>query len=212
MVPAQAGAQRVGRRVLTQFQIGFHRRVVLLERGVDQLGAERRDAGDVVQVFLDGQVELLGEIVGDLPDFPLGVLVVREPDIRLHLDQIDHATEVVFRAERDLDADRAGVQAGLDHADATLEVRARTIHLVDVADARHVVVVGQAPVRFRLRLHAGDAIEHHDRAVEHAERAVHLDGEVDVARGVDDVDLLSRQKVETAADWMVMPRFCSCSM
>src|SRR4029077_2175965 len=33
-----------------------------------------------------------------------------------------------------------------------------------------------------------DAIEDRARAVEDAQRALHLDGEVDVARGVDDVD------------------------
>ena len=36
--------------------------------------------------------------------------------------------------------------------------------------------------------HAADRAEHDDGAVEHAQGALHLDGEVDVARGVDDVD------------------------
>ena len=78
----------------------------------------------------------------------------------------------------------------LDHVHAAHEVRARAVHLVHVADARHVVVVSQAPVRLRLRLHARHAVEHHDRAVEHAQRTVHFDGEVHVPGGVDDVDLL----------------------
>src|SRR6185369_13151287 len=34
----------------------------------------------------------------------------------------------------------------------------------------------------------GDRVEQRDRAVEHAQRALHLDGEVDVAGRVDDVD------------------------
>ena len=78
----------------------------------------------------------------------------------------------------------------LDHVHAAHEVRARAVHLVHVADARHVVVVSQAPVRLRLRLHARHAVEHHDRAVEHAQRTVHFDREVHVPGGVDDVDLL----------------------
>jgi hypothetical protein len=41
-----------------------------------------------------------------------------------------------------------------------------------------------------LRLHAGDAAEHDDRAVEHAQAALDLDREVDVARRVDQVDLV----------------------
>ena len=58
----------------------------------------------------------------------------------------------------------------------------------------------------RLGLHAGDRAEHEDRAVEHAQRALHLDGEVDVARGVDDVDVDSPSTSQyVAADWIVMP-------
>jgi hypothetical protein len=51
-----------------------------------------------------------------------------------------------------------------------------------------VVPVGLAPDGLGLRLDAGDGVEHGDRAVEHAERTLDLDGEVDVAGRVDDVD------------------------
>ena len=84
-----------------------------------------------------------------------------------------------------------GAQALADALHAVREVRAHAVHLVDVAHARHVVLVGEAPVRFRLRLHAGHAVEYDHRAVEHAQAAVHLDREVDVSRGVDDVDLVA---------------------
>ena len=137
-----------------------------------------------------GDAELVGEVGRDVEDLPLGILVVRIPDQRLHLDQVDHALEVVFRADRQLHRQRARAEALLDHVHAAHEVRAAAVHLVHVADARHVVVVGEAPVGLRLRLDARHAVEHHDRAVEHAQRAVHLDGEVDVSRGVDEVDLL----------------------
>ena len=80
------------------------------------------------------------------------------------------------------------LEAVLDGVEGGVEVRAQAVHLVDEADARDVVLVGLAPHRLGLRLHAGDAVEHRDRAVEHAQRALDLDGEVDVAGGVDDVD------------------------
>ena len=83
------------------------------------------------------------------------------------------------------------VETVLDHVDATEEVRADAVHLVDEADARHVVLVGLAPHRLGLGLDAGDGVEDRDRAVEHAQRALDLDGEVDVARGVDDVDAVA---------------------
>ena len=73
--------------------------------------------------------------------------------------------------------------------DAALEVGADAVHLVDEAEPRHVVLVGLAPHRLGLRLDAGDRVEHRDRAVEDAQRALDLDGEVDVAGRVDDVDL-----------------------
>ena len=77
-----------------------------------------------------------------------------------------------------------------DGVDGEVEVGAELVHLVDEADARHVVLVGLAPDRLGLRLHAVLAVEHGDGAVEHAQGALDLDGEVDVAGGVDDVDLV----------------------
>ena len=69
-----------------------------------------------------------------------------------------------------------------------VEVGADAVHLVDVGDARDVVLVGLAPDGLGLRLDAGDGVEQRDGAVEHAQRALDLDREVDVARRVDDVD------------------------
>ena len=68
------------------------------------------------------------------------------------------------------------------------EVGAEAVHLVDEAHAGHAVLVGLAPDGLGLGLDAGDAVEHGDGAVEHAQRALDLDGEVDVAGRVDDVD------------------------
>jgi len=65
---------------------------------------------------------------------------------------------------------------------------AGAIHLVDVGEARHGVLVGLAPDGLRLRLDAGDRVEDGDGAVQHAQAALDLDREVDVAGRVDDVD------------------------
>ena len=109
-------------------------------------------------------------------------------------------------------------EAIADHPHAAIEVGADAVHLVREDQARNAVAVGLAPHRLRLRLDAGDGIEQRDRAVEHAQRALHFDGEVDVARRVDDVDavlecLVCRvQNAVVAADVIVMPRSCSCSI
>ena len=71
---------------------------------------------------------------------------------------------------------------------AARKIGAHAVHLVDEADARHAIFVGLAPHGFGLRLDARDGVEHGDRAVEHAHRTLDLDGEVDMAGRVDDVD------------------------
>src|SRR6185312_12977040 len=68
-------------------------------------------------------------------------------------------------------------------------VGACAVHLVDERDARYAELVGLAPDGLRLRLHARHAVEHHHRAVEHAQAALDLDREVDVAGGIDEVDV-----------------------
>ena len=84
-----------------------------------------------------------------------------------------------------------------------------------------LVLVGLAPDGLGLRLDAVAAVEHRHRAVEHAQRALDLDGEVHVAGRVDDVDAVlfalvravaGCQKQFVAAEVMVMPRSCSCTM
>ena len=72
----------------------------------------------------------------------------------------------------------------------TDQIGALAVHFVDEGDARHLVAVGLVPDGFALGLDAADGAEDHDDAVEHAQRALHFHGEVDVARGVDDVDLV----------------------
>ena len=74
---------------------------------------------------------------------------------------------------------RAGVWAGVR---AGVRGRGRA---GGTAGGTHVVLVGLTPDSLRLRLDAGDAVEDGDRAVEHAQRALHLQGEVDVPWGGD---------------------------
>src|SRR5262249_30776252 len=67
------------------------------------------------------------------------------------------------------------------------EVGPHAIELVHEGDARHPVAIRLAPHRLRLRLDPANAAEDRHRTVEHAQAALYLDGEVDVARRVDDV-------------------------
>ena len=110
------------------------------------------------------------------------------PDHADHAHEIDDAFELVLGADRQLHGDRPGAEPIDDILEALEEIRADLVHLVAEHDARNAIAVALAPDRLGLRLHALVGVEHADGAVEHAQRAFDLDGEVDVAGRVDDVE------------------------
>ena len=78
-----------------------------------------------------------------------------------------------------------------EYKNATGDESVMPVHLVGEDDARNAVLVALAPDGFGLRLDALVGIEHAHGAVEHAQRTLDFDGEVDVAGGVDDVETLA---------------------
>ena len=108
---------------------------------------------------------------------------------RLHGDQIDHALKLVFLADRNLHPHRIAAELVLELLDDAIVVGAGAVHLVDERQTRHLVPLHLAVDRHRLALHATHGTEHENRTVEHAQRAFHLNGEIDVARSVDEVDV-----------------------
>ena len=82
------------------------------------------------------------------------------------------------------------LQTVMDHVHDVVEVGAGNIHLIDVDHARNIVMVRLTPHRFRLGLDAALGAENGHAAVQHAQAALHLGGEVDMARRIDDVDAL----------------------
>ena len=131
---------------------------------------------------------LVGEIVGDVDLVPLGAELLVLPDERLHLDEVDEAGVVALGADRQLDDGDVGAETVLDAVDAAEEVGTQAVHLVDEAEAGDVVLVGLAPHGLGLGLDAGHGVEHGHGTVEDPQRPLDLDGEVDVAGRVDDVD------------------------
>ena len=102
-----------------------------------------------------------------------------------------------------------GGQARAHHRDAAVEVGADAVHLVDERDARHPVAVGLAPHRLRLRLDAGDGVEHATApSSTRSERSTSA-----VKSTWPGVSMMlmrwSFQKQVVAAEVMVMPRSCS---
>ena len=109
-------------------------------------------------------------------------------DDRLLGDEVDHAPELRLGADGELDGHRVRPETVLDGGHRSVEVRADPVHLVDEADARHLVAVSLPPHGLGLGLDARDGIEDRHRAVEHAQAPLDLDSEVHVPGRIDNVD------------------------
>ena len=169
---AEGPLDPIGRDLLLG-EVGLHQLVVIVGTGLDQ-----------VRALFVGAVR---EVRGDLLLLPLGAQLA-VPDERAVGHEVDDAREVALLADRKLDRERVGSEPRPHGLDGAREVGAGAVHLVDVGDAGDAVLVGLAPDGLGLRLDARHGVEQRDRAVEHPEGALDLDGEVDVARRVDDVD------------------------
>src|SRR5690606_41742145 len=131
---------------------------------------------------------LAGEFVGDVAVLELYALGRVVPDNGLHFDQVDHALEMIFGAHGYLHGHRIALETFGDLLLHAKEVGPDSVHRVHERQPRHAILVGLAPDRFGLRLHASHRVVHHTGAVEHTHRTLDLDGEIDVARRIDDID------------------------
>ncbi len=144
--------------------------------------------GGGLDEFVPVELGIVCHVGRDLADCRVDALVVLVEEDRVHLDEVDQADELVLGADGKLQKHRPRVQAVLHHLDDVEEVRAGAVHLVDVGEARNAVAVGLTPHRLGLRFDSTDGAEHSDCAVEHAQAALDLDGEVDVSGSIDDLD------------------------
>src|SRR5215471_17022549 len=159
---------------LSALEVQLHHLVVILGDGLEQPVTP-----------LAGRLDVVG---GDVDVLVLVALALGLPEQPAHPDQVDDAAEVGLDAPGKLDDQRRGAETVGNHLHAAVELGAYPVYLVHEADPRHAIPVGLAPDSLRLRLHAGHGVEHGDGAVEHPQRAFHLDGEVHVPGRIDDVD------------------------
>ena len=171
---------------------GFHDRVNLVvgrlllgEKLLHQaVGIHRQRLEHLVAGLLGGLFEPGGDL---LAADGLAVLAVEVAS--LHRHEVDHSLELVFLANRDLHRHRIGTELVAELLDDAVIVSTGAVHLVDERQPGHLVALHLPVDRHRLALHAADGAEDKDRAVEDAQATLHLDGEIDVARGVDEVDV-----------------------
>ena len=97
---------------------------------------------------------------------------------------------IIFQSDGKLE--HHGVQAQLfaQLVTDTKGVCTGAVTLVDEGQSRNVVPAHLAVNSDRLTLDSRYGAEHQDRSIEHSKGTFHLHGEIDVARGVDDVDVL----------------------
>src|ERR1035437_9410388 len=143
------------------------------------LHALHGDARDLVHVD-QTLLFFLDEVLERLADLHLPLLGALAEDVGQHVFHVDvHLLDPLIGDDLER-RHRFFADVEFDDADA--------VHLVDKCNPQHADLIGLAPDGFRLRLDAADRAEHRDRAVEHAQRALVLDCEIDVSRRVDNID------------------------
>ena len=74
------------------------------------------------------------------------------------------------------------------HFKNMIEVSTHDIHLIDIYHPGDIVMVGLSPYCLRLRLNTSLCTEDRNAAVENSQRTLDFNGEVNVTRGIDDVN------------------------
>jgi len=108
----------------------------------------------------------------------------------LHRHQVNDALEILFGTDGQLNGARIGPEDLANLAHYVQVVAAHAIHLVDIGNAGHLVLVGLTPHGLALGLYSADSAEGGDSAIQHAKRTLHLDGEVHMPRSVNQVNLV----------------------
>src|SRR6185437_11458121 len=154
----------------------FHQMVVILGNGFYQLGPPLEHVRHHVvrnRYFVEGHTFRL-----------------HMPDDTFHFDQVDHALEIIFGADRQLKGNGLRTQHLTHLVDDHQKVGARTVHLVHKTDTGYPVTVGLTPYRLALGLDAIYRGEQRDQTVQNAHRTLYLDGEVHVTRSIDDIEII----------------------
>ena len=164
---------------------------------IDRLAREARERGEKVlhAVQLERRTEKAGE---DLVVFDhlSNQSVVDFSTLQKLLERrlVAEGERFVARFLRCGEIDAFRAQCRRELAQKRVLVRARQVHLVDEKKRRHLVAREQPPERLGVALHAVAAADDEHCVVEHRQRALHLGGEIDVARRVKQRELLIARK------------------
>jgi hypothetical protein len=161
--------------------------------GLDLLALQVHDhellvlVGDRLQQLLPILFGELYHVLGDVRDLPRRPEVVGVDD-GPHLYEVHDALELALGAYGQLHRDGVRPEPVQHGPDGLVEVGPYPVHLVDESYPGYPVLVSLTPHRLRLRLYPRHRVEQSDGAVEHAQRTLHLYGEVHVSGRVYNID------------------------
>ncbi len=120
-----------------------------------------------------------------------GLAVVAVEIQGLFAEQVNNPLEIVLQTDRKLHQHGITAELAAELLDHFLRVAAGAVHLVDERQAWHAIAPHLAVDGQRLGLHAAHRAEDENGPVQDAETALDLDGKIDVARGIDQVDVVA---------------------
>src|SRR5258708_35376185 len=86
------------------------------------------------------------------------------------------------------------MQAVGNHLQCTAEIGANTIHFINKADTRDIILIRLTPYSLRLWFNNRNRIKDDDAAIQNTQRSLNLSREVYMARRIDDVDAMVEPK------------------
>jgi hypothetical protein len=144
--------------------------------------------GDLVHELVAVLLGLLAQVVGDL-DLLGVVLGVALVFVRLHVDEVDDATDLVLRADRDLGGHGVRAEGLLELVEAAEEVGSLAVEHVHEDEAGQPELRGALPEALGADLDAHHAVDDENRALAYPQGGHGVGQEAGLAGRVDQVDL-----------------------
>ena len=157
-------------------EISLHQSVVALGYSLKNLGS----------IFFSH----IYEICRDIRLFHGGTEVVGI-DVRFHGDEVYHTYERVSLTYGQLNSQGIGPETSLHHVDYIKEVCALEVHLINVCNTGNAILICLTPYRFGLGLNAASCAKYRYGSVQYLKRTFYFYSEVNVARGIYNVDSLT---------------------
>ena len=133
---------------------------------------------------------LCEEISRNIIHLILGTHSLVMPEDSLHFDKIHYTFKRLLISNRNLNRTRSSTKHLMNLTNHIEEVSTRTVHLVDIAQTRHIVFISLTPNGLGLRLNTTYSTKSHHGTIEDTKRALHLYGKVHVPRSIYQVDFV----------------------